>query len=137
MANHRGDEEITSSDDYIDSRDVIARIAYLESELEPHDDPEDDTELDADEVEAYREELSKLKELAAEGEGYADWNYGAQLIKDEVFEDYAREYAEDVHGSAVSEAAWPFDNIDWEAAADALRVDYSEIEFDGATYLIR
>ena len=31
----------------------------------------------------------------------------------------------------------PFDCIDWEKAADALRQDYSSIDYQGTTYLFR
>jgi hypothetical protein len=27
--------------------------------------------------------------------------------------------------------------IDWDATADNLKVDYTEVEFDGVTYLVR
>jgi hypothetical protein len=120
--------EIRPTDDLIDSRDVIARIAELEDAL---DVPEEDR--DEDEV----EELAALRELAEEGEGVGDWQYGAALINESYFTQYAMEYASDIHGSAVDDAAWPFSHIDWDEAADDLRSDYTAIEWRGVTFYVR
>ena len=113
--------QITNMQDVIDSRDVIARIAELE-------------ETDRDEFDT--DELEGLRKLASEGEGVADWTYGVALINDSYFEDYAREFAEDI-GAVNPDAGWPASYIDWEAAADALRMDYTSIDFDGVTYWAR
>src|SRR3990167_2818967 len=95
--------EITNSEDIIDSRDVLARIEYLEEEAE----------------------------------GYAsDWIYGAALIRETHFVEYAQELAEDI-GTVKSDAEWPLRHIDWDAAAEELKQDYTEVDFDGVTYLVR
>lgn len=115
------------NEDVLDSRDIIERIAYLEIDQE---------ELDEDE----QNELDYLKALADEGQRYADdWAYGVALIADDYFEDYAKELATDLHGSAVEESAgWPFNHIDWEAAAESLKDDYTELnEVNGATFWVR
>jgi hypothetical protein len=79
------------------------------------------------------EELQELKELEQEC-NYGDWSYGVTLIRDDKFEDYARDLADDIGG--VKEG-WPFDYIDWERACDALKMDYSSVEFAGYTYWVR
>ena len=56
------------------------------------------------------------------------------LIADDDFEEYARELAEDL-GLRVD--GWPNSYIDWERAADALRVDYTSVTYDGTDYLHR
>lgn len=118
---------ITNYDNVIDSRDVIARIAEL-SEWEG-EDVSNMNELDDDE----RTELAALRRLAEEGEGLADWRYGETLIRDSYFTEWAQEYAED--NGAIPEAnIWPGSYIDWEAAADALKMDYTSVDFDGVTY---
>lgn len=125
---------ISNSDDIFDSRDVIARIRELESYeyrecggcggLHP---------INADEY----EELIALRALANEAAGYvADWDCGATLIRDSYFEDYARELAEDI-GAINHDASWPNNHIDWEAAADALKMDYTAVDFDGVMYWVR
>ena len=125
------DTKISNKDDVIDSRDVIVRI----EELEAVDGIEDKINNLVEDDEAA--ELVALRALAAEGETACDWTYGEMLIRESYFEDYARELAEDIHGHAIRDASWPFDCIDWEAAAEALKQDYAEVDYDGVAYLIR
>jgi hypothetical protein len=117
--------EIRNTDDVIDSRDVIERIAELQSILDDGESLGDD-----------RDEYMALTILAEEGQGYADWEYGEILIRDSYFEDYARELAEDI-GAIKGTESWPLGYIDWEAAAEVLQMDYSAIDFDGVTYWVR
>lgn len=58
------------------------------------------------------------------------------LVLESAFEEYAEELASDI-GAIDSDAGWPLSYIDWEAAADALRVDYTSVTYDGDDYLIR
>lgn len=84
-----------------------------------------------------RAELAALESLAEEASDYADdWHYGVALIRDSYFEDYAREFADDI-GATDRDAKWPNNHIDWEAAADELRQDYTSVEFYGVTYWVR
>lgn len=84
------------------------------------------------------EELQALRDFASQAEGYApDWHHGATLIRDDYFETYARELAEDLHGAEMRAASWPFSCIDWEQATSELQQDYSAVEFDGVTYWVR
>jgi antirestriction protein len=118
----------SNSDDIIDSREVIERIAELEAVAE-----EGDSLLDQDE----RIDLEELRKLAAEASDYAaDWEYGETLIRDSYFVTYAQEFAEDI-GAVNPDAGWPNSYIDWERAARELRMDYTSVEFDGVTYWIR
>lgn len=113
---------ISNTEDVIDSRDVIARIEELE-ENEERDEEE-------------TEELVALQALAKEGEASPDWTYGETLINDDYFPTYAQDLAEDV-GAITPAAAWPLTYIDWDAAADALKMDYISVDFDGAEYWVR
>lgn len=135
-------------DDIIDTRDVQDRIEELRIELDldedgnpnEYDEGEQRPEpLDADEQAELEEELRELLELKSEVESYSGDRFedGATLIADSHFEEYAKELAEDIHGSAISEAAWPFDNIDWAGAAEDLQVDYTQIEFRGYDFWVR
>lgn len=131
--------EISSFDDIIDSRDVLARMDYLRSFCEDEDGEILTPETCPEENEnmAEIEEYARLASLAEDGENYAsDWQYGAQLIRDSHFEDYARELAEDT-GAVSRDAQWPLQHIDWEKAANELKSDYSAVEFDGVTYWVR
>jgi hypothetical protein len=85
-----------------------------------------------------QEELSALRALEDDASGYSDdWRHGATLIRDSYFEDYARETAEDMHGSEMRAASWPFDCIDWEQAAGELQQDYTSVEYGDETYWVR
>lgn len=83
------------------------------------------------------DEESELEELETLENEIGDSMHGETMIPEDDFEEYARELAEDIHGKAVREATWPFTCIDWSEAADKLRQDYSEVEYQGQTYLAR
>lgn len=111
--------------DIFSSEEVIDRIAYLEGIEVIDREPED------------QEELDRLYEFAEEAKGYVpDWEYGETFISDDYFEDYARELAEDI-GAIDPNASWPLNHIDWEAAADGLKMDYTSFEYEGMTYWAR
>lgn len=94
----------------------------------PNENAVDDDEID---------ELATLKSLQEDGEAYApDWKYGATLIRDSYFKEYAQELADDI-GAIDRNATWPLNCIDWDQAADELRSDYTTVDFDGVDYLIR
>lgn len=82
------------------------------------------------------EELAKLKALAEEGEDYGDWAHGEALIRDSYFQEYAEQLADDI-GAINPKATWPLNCIDWEKAADELKMDYTSVEFGGVTYWMR
>lgn len=114
---------VDNRQDILDSRDIIERLEELE-------------ELKSAGEEYDEDELTALQDLAEECEGFDDWEYGATLIRESYFEDYARELAEDI-GAITGDESWPLNCIDWEKAAEQLGVDYSEVTFDGVTYFIR
>ena len=121
-------QEITHHEDIIDSRDVIARIKELESELKTAEADED--------MSAEQNELKTLKALEEKASCSPDWPHGEILINDNYFEEYAEDYARDM-GAISSDVQWPQFHIDWTAAANALRQDYIEVDFDGVAYQIR
>jgi len=107
---------------------MTTRTRTLE-ELERNASVEDDDILDEEE----REELTSLRAICEEGDSFADWTYGCTLIRESYFTEYAQELAEDI-GAISSDAQWPLSYIDWDRAADALKMDYSTIEVEGTTY---
>lgn len=136
----------TNSDAVIDSRDVIEAIEELESQLEEL--PASGTEPDSDERADLIDELAPLKAFAVQASEVSDWPYGEQFVRDDYFEDFARQLAEDCAGDRTESEMirndgrgehWPFTfcTIDWEAAAEALKGDYTPYEFDGVTYWAR
>ncbi len=81
------------------------------------------------------EELAAMEAFAADASGVADWTHGETFIREDYFEDYARQLADDL--GSLRETDWPHNHIDWKAAADELRQDYSEFDFDGTAYYAR
>lgn len=151
----------SNTDNVIDSRDVIARIDdlqderdTLESALEDaqaaFDDGEDDPERPAmqDDVDAARTalavwdegedglELHALKALADEAEGYSpDWKHGTTLIAEDYFPEYCQQLLADI--GDLPRNLPDYLVIDWDATAENLKADYTEVDFDGTAYLIR
>lgn len=93
------------------------------------EDPSELDEIDAERHKALTElddELG-LDHYASEGE---------VGIPDDEFTEYAQQLAEDI-GAVPDGNNWPLYCIDWERAADELRVDYTSFSFDGTDYLVR
>lgn len=85
--------------------------------------------------EAMRE-LAILEALQEEAEGYcADWHHGATLIRESYFTEYCEELCKDI-GDLPKDIPH-YIVIDWEATAQNIRVDYTEVDYDGETYLVR
>jgi len=146
-------ETISNSDDMINSRDVIARIEELESERsdlvselttakENVKEHGNDKSLVSESETAIEEwdddngdELKALKSLAEEGEQNTSWVDGETLIRESYWVDYCRDLVSDICG--MPNEIPSYIEIDWEKTADNLKADYSEINYDGETYLIR
>ena len=126
-------DEINGIDDMIDSREIIARIAYLAGRADNPEEAEIWGELD----EGEKGELAALRKLAEEGARLSDdWEHGVTLINDGHFEDYAREFARDI-GAVSDSDTWPATCIDWKEAAEQLQVDYSSVEYDDNLFWLR
>ena len=81
------------------------------------------------------EELHQLKKLADQLEGYGDWEHGETLIRESYFVEYVEDLLKDC-GDLPKDIPW-YIVIDWEATARHIRMDYTEGNFDGVTYLMR
>jgi uncharacterized protein (UPF0335 family) len=121
-----------------DERGEVDTDTLQNAKDEAHDTMIDTREaLDAWNTSDEAKELAALQSVAEQAEGYAsDWRHGETLIRDDYFEDYARQLAEDC-GMVKEGAQWPNNCIDWEQAASELQTDYTSIDFDGVTYWIR
>lgn len=114
---------ISNTDDTIDSRDIIERLAELEDQCEL-------SYLDYDEYEEY----AALYSIAEECEDIAsDWLYGEQLIRRPYFEQYMDEMIEYCYELPKDMPYWMSIKLDY----NALEQDYSSVDFDGVEYLIR
>lgn len=129
--------DFSNGDQTIDSRDIISRIealtgAFEAAGLDFNNLPEDV----GDDITDAAQELKALKALEDEAEGYAaDWRHGETLIRESYFTEWAEDYVSDI-GDLPREIP-SYLAIDWEKTANNLKVDYTEVDFDGVTYLIR
>jgi hypothetical protein len=83
------------------------------------------------------QEIEDLRAFVSDCEPYCDdWQYGATIIADRYFVEYAQELAEDCC-DMKSAQSWPFNCIDWNEAAEELKQDYSCVECGGRTYWLR
>ena len=108
--------------DIRDSRDIQERISELEA-------------LGGEIDESDKEELVGLLAFKEDVDS-PEWDCGITFINEADFEDYAREFAQDI-GAISNDAQWPATCIDWEEAARELLIDYSPVDFDGITYYFR
>lgn len=113
--------DIRLGDDILDSRDIEDRIKELEG-TEERDECEEN-------------ELKEWLDFREQAGDY-EWRYGQVFILDSHFIEYAQELAEDI-GAIGRDLPWPVCHIDWDAAADALKIDYTAIEVGGYTYWTR
>jgi len=136
-----------NTDDTIDSRDVIARLEELQSEkddltlavtdLDPQEEPEELAEA----VTALAvweddngEEYEALKVLNEEGEECSsDWRYGELLIRESYFEQAMDEMVSECYELPKDLPFWMTITYDY----DALRQDYTELDFGGVAYFVR
>jgi hypothetical protein len=121
--------------------------ALTDEGIDPENPPEDPTEGQQELLDAWeaaqqepddfgpdeKEELAELESLENEISGFM---HGVQLIPENDFEAYAREFAEET-GAVEQNASWPMNCIDWREAAEELQSDYSVISYQGEDYYFR
>lgn len=135
-----------SSPDTADLREIVEQGREF---LEVWQDSEADSE-DRAEAKAALEQLAELAaQLGYAGKAGTTLHYSETLdnleryaddestmVAAHYFKAYAQELAEDCD-MIPANLSWPVRHIDWQAAADELRQDYSEVDFDGESWLIR
>ena len=149
--------------DIIDTGDLIIELAEFENEheslveaieeakvnLKEVEDNEDSTveekqsardalERAEDDLEEFKDgDYTTLKEFCKDLENsISDYLHGETLIKESYFTEYAQDLAEDL-GYTSRDVHWPYTHIDWEAAAEDLKQDYTSFEVGGYTYYAR
>lgn len=134
---------ISNCENMLDGREVVARLEELEGEK-----ADLTTDLEAASAAERTQAASDLASWMEDNEEELDalsafvdynrelWRHGETLIREDYFEDYAQELAEDI-GAIGKDMPWPCTCIDWEQAAQELKQDYTESEFDGTTYYWR
>ena len=118
--------KIDNTMNVIDSRDLEERFEELDCIVNEEDMGTSEEQ----------EELESLRVLVKEGDLYIpDWFSGTPLIRDSHFTEYVKECAEDAD-AVPPDMPWPLNHIDWEAAAEELKAEYADFDFDGVTYWV-
>jgi len=120
----------------IDSRDVIRAIEELQDYIKEIEKLEEDlpteekTCLDDEE-----EELNTLQLLADEASDSYGWGEGITLILDSYFVEFIEEECKDL-GFISKDFPW-WIAVDWDATAENVKMDYTEVTFGGYLYYMR
>jgi len=131
--------ELDLSADYIDVRDIIARVEELrdereQSELDPSEygGPNDDWQDERAELASLESILSELCGAGGDEQWEGDW-YPVTLIRDSYFNTAMDELLEDIGDIPRDIPVYLNIVVDY----DALQMDYSSIEINGETYWFR
>lgn len=125
--------ELDLTSDIIDVRDIIARFEALEADSHTWCDEGDDADA-WHELNTLQAVLDELKGYGGDEQWRGDW-YPVTLVADAYFAAYARELLEDCGTIPRDLPDWV--EIDWELTARNVRIDYTPVEIDGATYWYR
>ena len=114
---------------------------YFDLKIEAADDTNVEVIAAKQELKDWKDsnldELTALIALQDEACGSPDWGYGEQLIRESYFTEYCEELCKDI-GDLPQELPWYIGNhIDWEGVAREIKMDYTEVDFDGISYFIR
>lgn len=127
-------DSIDLTADIINVRDIIARYEALEDERDTADDL---LAWDADNGDEFSILSRTLNDIVGNGgdeQWRGDW-YPSHLIADVYFTEYARELLEDCGTIPADLPSWV--EIDWDATAKNVQVDYTPTDVDGLTYWYR
>lgn len=115
--------------------DIFERVDELEELHEASEDKDafGNTE-EGMELACIQSVLSDLCGNGGDEQWRGDW-YPSLLIRHTDFRDYCKELVEDIGGLPKDIPSYLV--IDWDETARNLKVDYSEVEFQGVTYLFR
>lgn len=139
MSHVYAESTVDLSADYIDVRDIIARVEELRACRDEYNDKMGSPDAWDSVPDGEPEELAMLEGILSELAGYGGDEvfdgdlYPRQLIAESYFQEYVQDLAEDC-GMVDTNARWPMNCIDWEQAALGLQMDYSSIEIRGFTY---
>jgi hypothetical protein len=135
--------EISNSAEIINMSEITDRVEALESDRDGWDDEdnpalstwEDANTEDAAELKTLTDLLEEMCGYGGDHQWRGDW-YPGCLVRDSYMRDYAEETAKDI-GAIDPDASWPLNHIDWDAATEAFKEDYTSIEIDGVEYWYR
>lgn len=100
--------------------------------------------FDEEELENWKElwqgeldEIAEIDQVENEVEGYSgdNFEFGVTLISEHNFQEYCEYLTRDCGDISDDLPALIENNIDWSGIADDMRVNYTEVEYQGRTYL--
>ena len=102
----------------------------------------EDIRFEEEEIESWKEyfeeELQEIEEInSIEVELGSEFEYGVTLVDVDDFEDYCEELVSDIGDLPKDLPSYIANNIDWEGVAEDLKVDYTEVTYQGNSYLGR
>lgn len=136
---------------YLDTRDLETereelKQSILDSFLDtfPHyedmTDSFEDIRFEEEEIESWKEdwldELKQIEEIDNIENECSEFSFGCTLIDEYDFEEYCEELVDDCY-DIKDVPNFIRNNIDWSGVAEDLKVDYSEVDYQGKTYLFR
>jgi len=135
--------DIDNGQDVLDVRDIIARVEELEGARDDYNASDDGQNIeaptwaevnedDADELATLTALLAKLKGYGGDEEWRGDW-YPVTLIRHDYFETAMDELLEDIGDLPRDLPSYLTITVDY----DALKQDYSTVDYDGVEYLYR
>lgn len=120
--------------DLIDIRDIIERVEQLEDQCDGLGEDQ------CPELVALVALLEELKGNGGDEKWRGDW-YPVTLISEDYFTDYIKDIIDDCYEmpKEMNSGSWPYRHmtIDYEAAAEEAKQDYSEIDIGGTAYFYR
>lgn len=142
---------------YLDTRDLVEKREELKQEildsfLEEFEHYADRTEsfedilFDEEEIEDWKNlwqdeinQITCIDELEEEVNNYSgdNFEFGVTLIEERDFTSYCEDFMRDCDYISRDLPAIIENNIDWSGIADEMRLDYTEVEYEGRTYLFR
>ena len=135
----------------LDTRDLSKRREELKEEILdsflenfPHyqemTESFEDIRFEEEEIQSWKEdfedELEEIKEIdTIENELGSEFEYGVTLVDVDDFEEYVEDLLDELGYIPKDFPSWI--EIDWEATANNVRQDYTEVEYQGNSYLGR
>ena len=135
----------------LDTRDLSKRREELKEEILdsflenfPHyqemTESFEDIRFEEEEIESWKEdfedELKEIEEIdTIENELGSEFDYGVTLVDVDDWEEFVEQDLKDLGYIPKDFPSWI--EIDWEATANNVRQDYTEVEYQGNSYLGR
>lgn len=142
---------------YLDTRDLAEKREelkeqILDSFLETFEHYAERTEtfedimFDEEEIQSWKadwqeelEEIAEIDRVEEEVNSYSeeDFEFGVTLISEYDFKEYCEDFVRDCGYLSRDTPPLIENNIDWSGIAEDMRQDYTELEYQGRTYLFR